>query len=185
MASGYNNSKLSTKKILSPWATGKERETALLNSYSGSLRRNDSVGSPQTLTPSDRKITKNVQRNGSGTFWYTVPVWTHICLDYIKVTKSIPADRVVTAFKDFHSKKFYPFQPFWRTTTSTNSWFLARLFSDYITIRLNSYTTEGISEQQLEVGRQNFDIDMVTVYTLASLLWPCCNNHVYYFSVIE
>jgi len=71
-------------------------------------------------------------------------------------------------FKDFRSTTFYPFQTFWRKTTSTNPWFQARLLSNYITIRMNGYTTEETWGQQLEVGRQNFDRDMVTVYTH----WP-------------
>jgi len=90
---------------------------------------------------------------------------------------------VVTVFKDFHSTTFYPFLPLWSPTTSSNPLFLARVLSDYITIRVNGYTTEGTSGKQLQVWRQNFDRDMVPVYTSASLLWPCCNNHVYYFSV--
>jgi hypothetical protein len=90
----------------------------------------------------------------------------------------------MTVIMDFHSVTFHYFQTLWRTQTSANPWFQARLFIDWLhKIRVTGYTTDGTSGQQLEVRRQNFEREMVTVYPLHHLLWPYCNNHMYYFCV--
>jgi hypothetical protein len=89
----------------------------------------------------------------------------------------------MTVIMDFHSATFHHFQTLWRTPARENPWFQARLLIDYITFRVYGYTTERISGQRLEMGRQNFEREIVTVYPLHYLLRPCCNNHVYYFCV--